>query len=245
MKKQTYLTAIRRRLVEAADKDHKIFLESLIPGVKNVLGVRTPIIKKLAKDIYKHEDWQKFLRSDSVKYLEERLLQGLVIGLIKERPERILEYVVEFVPRIDNWAVCDAFCSSLKFASSNKALVWKFIQKYLKSKKEFEIRFAVVLIIASFITVDKNDKYIDKILLALDKIRLSEISEYNSKNYYAKMAIAWAISICYIKQPKKTAAYLKISSLDNWTFNKSIQKIIESHCVDISTKNNLKKLKKP
>jgi 3-methyladenine DNA glycosylase AlkD len=230
----------------AADKKYKIFSESLIPGAKNILGVRTPALRKIAKDIYQHENWQEFLQNKQTKYFEETMLQGMIVGLIQEQPKQILEYVADFAPRIDNWAVCDIFCSSLKFASLNKALVWKFIQKYLKSKKEFEVRFAVVLIITALITVDKNDVYIDKILLALDNIRLqpnSKTTKQNKKNYYAKMAIAWAISICFIKQPSKTFRYLKKSSLDKWTFNKAIQKITESYRVDKYTKNRLKELK--
>ena len=160
------------------------------------------------------------------------MLQGMVIGLIKKNPEDILNYVKNFVPKIDNWAVCDTFCSSLKFVSGNKKLVWDFIQPYFKSKKEYDIRFGYVMLLSYYIDTD----FIDRVLKLID--------EFKDERYYAKMAAAWALSICYITFPEKTFEYLKISKLDNWTFNKSIQKICESLRVDKSTRAMLKCLKR-
>ena len=160
------------------------------------------------------------------------MLQGIVIGLIKKSPEEILGFVKNFIPKIDNWAVCDTFCNSIKFTNKNKKLVWQFIQPYFKSQEEYDIRFGYVMLLTYFI----DDEYIDSVLDLIDS--------FKDERYYARMAAAWALSICYVKQPEKTFKYLKSSRLDNWTFNKSIQKICESLRVDKDTKNMLKCLKR-
>lgn len=223
---------IKQRLLEEAEKDYQKFSAKLIPNIDNVLGIRIPKLRKIAKEVYKNGNWETFVNIDNLEYMEEVMLQGMVIGLIKKNPEDILNYVKNFVPKIDNWAVCDTFCSSLKFVSDNKNLVWDFIQPYLKSKKEYDIRFGYVILLSYYIDKD----FIDRVLKLID--------EFNDERYYAKMSAAWALSICYTTFPEKTFEYLKNSKLDNWTFNKSIQKICESLRVDKSTRAMLKCLKR-
>ncbi len=223
---------IKQKLLNEAEKDYQTFSAKLIPNINNVLGVRIPKLRKIAKEVYKNEDWEKFINLNNLEYMEEVMLQGMVIGLIKKSPEEMLELVKNFVPKIDNWAVCDTFCSSLKFVSGNKKLVWDFIQPYFKSKKEYDIRFGYVMLLSYYIDTD----FIDGVLKLID--------EFNDERYYARMSAAWALSICYAKFPEKTFEYLQTSKLDNWTFNKSIQKICESLRVDKSTKNMLKYLKR-
>lgn len=223
---------IKSKILQEAEKDFKKFTASLIPNINNVLGVRLPVLRKISKEIYKSEKWEDFIKQNDCQYMEEIMLQGMVIGLVKKSPEEILELVKDFVPKINNWAVCDTFCAGLKFTNKNKELVWDFIQPYFTSKEEYDIRFGYVLLLSYFI----DDEYIDRILNLIDS--------FKDERYYARMAVAWALSICYVKQPEKTVEYLKTSKLDNWTFNKSIQKICESLRVDKSTKNMLKCLKR-
>ena len=123
---------IKQKLLNEAEKDYQTFSAKLIPNINNVLGVRIPKLRKIEKEVYKNEDWEKFINLNNLEYMEEVMLQGMVIGLIKKSPEEMLELVKNFVPKIDNWAVCDTFCSSLKFVSGNKKLVWDFIQPYFK-----------------------------------------------------------------------------------------------------------------
>ena len=156
----------------------------------------------------------------------------MVIGLVKDESLLILKYIDSFIPQIDNWAVCDCFCSSLKFAKNNKELVWDFLHKYINSNKEYEIRFVLVMLLNYYI----EEKYLNKIF----KI----IENYQYNDYYAHMGAAWLISICYIKYPEETTKYLLNSNIDTKTYNKSIQKIIESNKIDKKTKNKLKTFKK-
>lgn len=223
---------IKQRLLDDSEKDFQQFSAALIPNISNVLGVRLPKLRKIAKEIYKSGEWENFIKQNKFEYMEEVMLQGMVIGLVKEPPEKILEIVKNFIPKINNWSVCDSFCNSLKFTQQNKHLVWEFIQPYFKSTNEYDIRFAYVMLISYYI----DTEFISDVLKLID--------EFKDERYYARMAAAWALSICYTKFPEKTFEYLKKSKLDDWTFNKSIQKICESLRVDKSTKNMLKYLKR-
>ena len=222
---------IKKRLEKESDKKFQQFTAALIPNVDNVLGVRTPILRKLSKELYKNGEYTQ-LFNEPIKYMEENMLKGMIIGLFKKPVKEVLPYVQNFVPTIDNWAVCDNFCCSLKITKENLDLFFDFIQPYFSSDKEFEIRFAYVMLLNYYL----NDEYIDRVFELIDK--------FKDNKYYSKMAVAWLVSMCYIKFPNKTEQYLKNSKLDDWTFNKSIQKICESLKIDAKTKVKLKKLKR-
>ncbi len=223
---------IRSRLFELADEEYRKFNSSLVPGENRMmLGVRLPYLRDLAKEIAKG-DWQHYLDHAKEEYYEEVMLQGLVIGYAKAPPDEILEYTARFIPKINNWAVCDSFCTGLKLAKKQPRILWDFLQPYLRSGREFEIRFAVIMMLAHYI----NDEYIDRVIPRLDEIR--------HEGYYVKMGVAWAISVCYVKYPDRTINYLKACSLDDFTFNKSLQKILESYRVDQESKALIRSMKR-
>ncbi len=222
---------IRDRLVEMADEEYRKFQSGLIPGEDRILGVRLPYLRELAKEITKG-DWRQYLNDAQNEYYEEIMLQGLVIGYVKADAEEIIGYAAQFIPKITNWGVCDSFCTGLKLAKKHPQMVWDFIQPYLISEKEFEIRFAVIMMLAHFI----SDNYIDQVISCLDRIR--------HEGYYVKMGVAWAISVCYVKFPEKTMSYLSASSMDDFTFNKSLQKILESYRVDQESKAVIRSMKR-
>ena len=223
---------IKKTLQENSDTNFQQFSSSLLPNINNILGVRTPILRKIAQNLYKTSNYKTFLKVKKLKYFEEYMLKAIIIGLLKEPKEVTFNYIKEFVPQINNWAVCDCFYCSLKFAKNNLETVWNFLQPYFTSDKEYYLRFAYVMLLNYYIT----DKYIDDVFTLIDTFR--------NDNYYARMAVAWLISACYIKYPTKTLEYLKKSNLDIWTFNKSIQKICESKKINMTTKKILKTLKK-
>ena len=222
---------LRDKLFELSDDKFKTFHSRLCPNTDNIIGVRLPLLRQIAKEIAKG-DWRNFLSNSKEEYYEEILINGLVIAYAKCDVEERLNYIESFVPKIDNWAICDSFCNTLKFVNKNKEIMWEFIQPYLKSYNEFEIRFAVVIILNYYITED----YIDLVLKTLDNIK--------HDGYYVKMAVAWAISMCFIKFEEKTMAYLKDNSLDDFTYNKSLQKICESLRIDKNTKELIKSMKR-
>lgn len=230
--KMTTTENIRKELQDLVDSKYQEFHSALVPGVENILGIRIPQLRTLAKEITKREDWRIFVEANDTKYYEETMLQGMIIGLAKMELDERMRYVSMFVPRIDNWAVCDIFCGELKTAvKKGKETVWQFIQPYLASPKEFEIRFGIVML---FHYIDEG--HIDALLTYADT--------FNHDAYYARMAMAWMLSICFIKFPEKTMEYLKQSKLDNWTYNKALQKTIESLRVDKETKDVLRNMKR-
>ena len=222
---------IREKIFALADKKYKEFHSGLCPKTDNIVGVRVPILRNYAKEIVK-KDFKEYLNNAEDKYYEEVMLQGMVIGIAKMDIDERLSYLDKFIPKIDNWAVCDVTCAGLKFTIKNRKIVWEFLEKYLFSKKEFEIRFAVVMLLNFYII----DDYVDKVIEKIEQIYI--------KDYYVQMAVAWLISVIYIKYPDKTINYLKKSNLDDFTFNKSLQKIIESYRVSNEEKDNIKNMKR-
>ena len=231
--KDTKKQEIKKKLKELADKKYKEFHSSLCPGTENIIGVRVPILRNYAKELFEEKDWKETIKEIDNEYYEEIMLQGMLIGQAKKEDiNTILEYVEKYIPEIDNWAICDVFCAGLKITKKYKKEMWDFIQKYLKSDKEFEIRFAIVMILDYYI----EEEYLKENFKIFEKIKSDE--------YYVKMAIAWAISICIIKFYEETIEYMKISKIDNWTYNKAIQKAIESYRISEENKKVLREMKK-
>ncbi|QJD83071.1 DNA alkylation repair protein [Cohnella herbarum] len=222
---------IKDQLLQLAEPEFQKFTAALIPTIDNVLGVRLPELRKMAKLIAQGE-WRDYVEQTESEYFEEVMLQGMVIGYVKADIEELLQYVAVFVPRIDNWSVCDSFCNGLKFTVANKVRVWEFLQPYLSSDREYEIRFGAVMLLSYYI----DEEYIDRVLRLLDGIK--------HEAYYVKMAVAWAISICFVKLPEPTLNYLNDNSLDLFTYNKALQKITESYRVDQITKTLIRSMKR-
>ena len=223
---------IKKYLHDNIDLKYKEFQQHLVPTVSNLMGVRMPALKKLAKEISKG-DWREYLHDGSVDTYEDIMVRGLVIGNIKSDFEEFTAHIASFVPLIDNWAVCDCVCANLKQTKKYKFRMWDFICQYLQSEREFDLRFAVIMMMNYYL--DDPD-YIDEILKIYDNIH----SEY----YYVRMGIAWALSLSFIKYRDKTLAYLRNNNLDTWTHNKAIQKITESFRVTPEDKAMLKELKR-
>ena len=221
----------REQLLAVADPQYQAFSLKLIPDAGPVLGVRIPMIRKIARDIAA-DDFRKWLSEYECYWHEEILLQGLVIGYASMEADERLDYIRAFLPKIHNLAVCDSFCSQLKFTLKHKELVWDFLQPYFSSEKEFDVRFAVVMSLCFFI----DDQHIGQIFTRMDQI--------NHDGYYAKMAVAWAISVCYVTFPELTRSFLAQDRLDDFTHNKSLQKITESYRISSDEKILIRTLKR-
>ena len=225
---------IKEDLINLVDSKYKKFHSNLCPGTNNILGVRVPVLRNYAKEISKDNNLEELLKMIDDEYYEEIMLQGMLIGLEKNISfEKLEQYIKAFVPQIDNWAVCDVFCAGLKITKKYKKEMNILIKEYLKSNNEFEVRFAIVMILDYYV----EEEYLKKDFEIFDKTKLDK--------YYVKMAVAWAISICLIKYYDETYEYLKNNrSLDMWTYNKAIQKAIESYRITNEQKEKLKKMKK-
>lgn len=223
------MMTVREQLLGMCEPKYLKFTSSLMPGVENVLGIRLPLLRRIAREIARG-DWQGYLTEAGDFYFEERMLQGMVISYVRCAADEKLACVARFVPKIDNWAVCDCFCWRLHAAEREP--MWRFIQPYFRSAKEFEIRFAVVMALGNFV----DDAHTGAFLERLGGIR--------HEGYYARMGVAWAVSVCYVKFPERTHAWLEGCALDDWTYNKSLQKITESYRVDADAKTHIRAMKR-
>lgn len=222
---------IRAKLLSLSEPEYQKFSSRLLPGVDNILGVRLPSLRQIAKELAKG-DWQEYLNNARCDSFEEIMLQGMTLGYVKAELPLLLHYVTNFLPKINNWSVCDSFCSGLKLPKLYKEKMWAFILPHLNSSHAYTVRFGIVMLLNYYI----DETYIDQVLSYLDQIK------YDS--YYVKMAVAWAISICFIKFPDKTIEYLNNNSLDDITYQKTLNKIIESQKIDSHTKSIIRKMRK-
>lgn len=222
---------VKKKIIELADLRYKEFHSSLCPNTDNIIGVRVPELRSYAKELVK-EEYKKYLDCIGNEYYEEIMLKGMIIGLAKMELQERFDYLEKFIPLIDNWAVCDITCGGLKFTKKAYPQVWEFLNKYLESDKEFEIRFGIVMLLEYYIV----EEYIDSVLGIFNKTK--------HDGYYVKMAVAWGISIAYIKFPEKTMQFLKNNELDDFTYNKALQKIVESYRVTKQEKEIIKVMKR-
>lgn len=222
---------IKKELIQLQDKKYKEFHGGLCPGTENIIGVRVPVLRNYAKELLKQYDFKELMKNIDNEYYEEIMLQGMLIGLAKEEFSTILKYITNFIPKIDNWAVCDVFCAGLKITKKHKEEMWDFIQTYLKSNKEFEIRFGVVMLLDYYI----EESYLNQNFEIFDSIK--------NTAYYVQMAVAWAISISLIKYYDETIKYLKKAKIDKFTYNKALQKGIESYRITPEQKQELRNMK--
>jgi 3-methyladenine DNA glycosylase AlkD len=217
-------------LKNISEGKYRDFSKNITPTKYEILGVRVPTMRKIAKEIYK-SNYKEYLKITKWNYYEEIFIEGIVISQIKDVNE-LIKYMNLFVKQIDNWAICDSFCNSLKIINENKEKFLEVIINYLNSKKEFVVRVGLILILNYYI----EDKYIDKILLL--------VSELKSDKYYINMAIAWLLCECFIKQKDKTLNFLENNNLSAFVQNKTISKIKDSYRVTKEEKQYLNTLKK-
>lgn len=218
-------------LSEMSDKVYCKFNLGLIPGQTSAYGVRIPQLRKLAKQIAADSplDFLTLAKDDT---LEETLLQAMVIGAMKCDIEKRLLYIEAFLPKISNWAVCDTFCGDLKAVRRDLPRVREFLNGVLQSNREFELRFCAVMLMDYFI----QPPYMEDTIKTLCGIR--------HDGYYVKMAVAWALSVCFVKGREATLPVLQDGKLDDFTHNKTIQKCCESYRISKEDKALLRGLKR-
>ena len=193
-------------------------------------GIKFPKLRKIAKIVAKEKRYNFFKEKHVL--IEETIIHAFAIGYCKEDIKTLLSFVKDFMPQINSWSVNDALCQNMRFAKINQKEVYEFLSNYKDSSNEWEIRVIAVTMRSQFL----NDEYIDKFFEMMDYI--------HKDTYMSKMGVAWAIATAMAKYPNKTFAYLKNNKLDKWTYNKAIQKMIESFRVSDENKQILKQMKK-
>lgn len=229
------METLRQRLLSLQDEKYQKFHSDLCPGIENIIGIRTPVLRQLAAEIVKSGDWRAYLQKalhGPFIYSEEATLCGMVLGLLKTDFDEILGYLQLFVPRIDSWSICDVTCAGLKIFKKHQAAGRSFLDQYLASANEYELRFAIIMLMAYY----HDDSYIDDTLQVLNSTR--------HEGYYVKMAVAWALQLCFVKQRDKTLILFQHNNLDDFTLNKALQKCRESFRVSAADKELLQSLKR-
>lgn len=215
-----------KELQELIDKK-----ENLSPYVfENYHGIRLPELRKIAKQIAKEKRYD-FFKEDHTCF-EEETIHAYAIGYCKEDINTLLSFVDQYIPRIRSWSTNDSLCQNMKFARKYQKEVFDYLLTLVPQQDEWKSRVVSITLLSHYL----NDEYIDRVLKILDVLY--------KETYFSKMGIAWAIATCMAKYPEKTFEYLKTSSLDKWTYNKSLQKMIESFRVKESDKLIIKTMKK-
>ncbi len=212
------------------DVDYKNFHGKLIQNQESLIGIRTPILKEIAKKISKNNPYT-FLQVVEHNTYEETVIHGLVIGYMKISFDACVSLLNDFLPYNTNWAINDITCANLKIWKTRLDEGLAIIEQYLKNENLWIRRFGLVLLLDFYV----NDDYIDTILKIIPAISGSE--------YYVGMANAWLISVCFVHYPEKTKVLLESNQLDFFTQKHAIQKILESNRVSLEEKENMRKLR--
>ena len=213
------------------DLKYQKFSQKIIKEVK--IGLRTPKAKEIAKKYANTTQGYIFLNSLPHKSADENNVHGFMLGYIKNDLIEIISKIEKFLPYIDNWATCDYTVCNLKIIKNNTNIFKKKTKKWLKNKKCYIKRFAIVIYLSYFL----DDYFEENDLLLLSKI--------NNNNYYVNMALAWYFSIALVKQYKYAIDIFEKKTISNiWVHNKAIQKACESYRVSKNIKQYLKSLKR-
>jgi 3-methyladenine DNA glycosylase AlkD len=216
-------------LLENADENYGEFNRKLIPGSEGIIGVRMPVIRRIVRNV-SGGDWREYLEGRDV-YFEEVMIRGLVICLAPEDAEERMRLAEGFIPRIDNWAVCDAFCSAFKPTDRDRRMIWDSVLAHHDDGTEFGMRYAAVMMKSHFL----DDGSIDAVLRMLSSVR--------HQGYYLKMGVAWALAECYVKYPERTDPILRGGALETDVLRMTIGKITDSYRVDAKAKEDLRLLR--
>ncbi len=221
---------IRKRLFKLQDKKYRDFQCKLIPTLESttIIGVRTPELRRYAKELVKQKDMQNFLHFLPHQYFEENQLHAFIISEIKDN-KQCLEELNRFLPFVDNWATCDQL--SPKVFKKNRSELIDQIKQWVCSDKTYMVRFGIGMLLEHFLDDD------------FDPIYLEMVSKISSAEYYIRMMIAWYFATALAKQYIKALPYIEDQRLDIWTHNKTIQKAVESRRITLEQKGYLKRLK--
>jgi 3-methyladenine DNA glycosylase AlkD len=218
-------------LKENKDEKYGQFQRKLLPTVdpSKIIGVRTPVLRKMAKQFKKNELCEDFLSELPHIYFEENLLHGIMISE-NEDFGSCIQQLERFLPHIDNWAVCDQ--TSPKVFKKHRDELLTYIREWLDSEHVYTVRFAIGMLMRHFLDEDFKREYLDM------------VTAIRSDEYYINMEIAWYMATALAKQWEAAVPYLEAQTMERWVHNRTIQKARESYRISEAQKIYLKTLKK-
>lgn len=221
---------IQEQLLALQDLSYKEFHTRLMPSVNpdKVIGVRTPALRKLSKELWGTKEATVFLKDLPHKYYEEDNLHGFLIEKINDYEETI-QALDEFLPYVDNWATCDMM--SPKIFKKHLQKLLEQIKLWIASNHAYTIRFGMKMLMSYYLDEHFSTEYLDMVVAV------------QSEEYYVKMMVAWYFATALAKQYKATLPYIEEKALEPWIHNKTIQKAVESNRMTNEQKEYLKTLK--
>ncbi len=221
---------VYERLLSSADGQYKEFQSKLVPNISKdtILGVRTPDMRRIAKEIKGTEAAESFLRELPHMYYEENLVHFFLIAMIRDF-DRCIEAVETFLPYVDCWPVCDQ--SSPKVFSKEHGKLLPYIRKWLDSDHVYTVRFGIRMLMNEFLGEDFRPEY------------LEWVSAVRADDYYVKMMVAWYFATALAKRYGESVVYIEKHRLEPWIHKKAIQKAVESYRVTAEHKDHLRSLR--
>lgn len=221
---------IREELFSLRDKGYRDLQRKLIPTVpaEAFIGVRTPQLRKLAKEAAKREDVGEFLADLPHKYFDENQLHAFIISGMRDF-DQCTEELERFLPFVDNWATCDQM--SPKVFKRHRAALLERIRAWLASDHAYTVRFAIGMLMEHYLGDDFDPAYPEM------------VAEIRSGEYYVNMMIAWYFATALARQYEAALPYIEDRRLEKWTHNKAIQKALESYRVPDERKACLRMLR--
>ncbi len=225
------VSEIQTQLISMQDLEYKAFHSRLMPTIspETIIGVRTPALRKYAKEMAKYGDVEGFMHELPHKYYEENNLHGFLIESIKDF-DKCLSEVERFLPYVDNWATCDMMRPKVFKKDPHKLLPG--IEEWLASDKTYTLRYGIGMLMTYFLDEYFDIKYAEK------------VAAVDSEEYYVKMMIAWYFATALAKQWEAVIPFIENGKLEKWTHNKAIQKAIESYRITSEQKVYLRELKR-
>lgn len=225
-----YLNVISEELFALQDTEYQVFQSKLMPTIppETVIGVRTPLLRKLAKELAGTPQAESFLHDLPHRYYEENNLHAFLIEQIRDYDTALAE-TERFLPYINNWATCDCFCP--KVFAKHKAELLIPLRRWLGSDQTYTVRYAMGMLMRYYLDEDFQPEY------------LAWVAGVHSEEYYLNMMRAWYFATALAKQPDAALPWLTDRRLDVWTHNKTIQKAAESYRISPEMKQQLRELR--
>ena len=222
--------SITNEIIELSDISYKLFSEKLIPNTNNILGLRSHFAKQIAKKYANTDTGCSFLASLPHKYHDENMVHAYMLGYLICEHTELKKRLIDFLPYVENWAVCDSLCACIKRFFKNKDTSLDFVLSLTKEIKPYYVRVGLVCLLDYYV----EEKYIDILLDVCKRVK--------SDHFYVKMALAWLISVMLVKYYDHTITLFN-GCLDAWVHNKAISKACDSFRISKEKKEFLKSLR--
>ena len=217
-------------LISAKDDEYREFQAKLVPNIDpaTIIGVRTPRMREIAKEVFKGDLRDDFLKELPHKYYEENLVHFFVLAMIKDFDECV-QAVEEFLPYVDCWPVSDQ--ATPKSFKKNHEKLLPYIEKWIASDHVYTARFGIRMLMNEYLGDDFKEEYLEL------------VASKRGDDYYLKMMVAWYFATALAKKYDESVRYIEEKRLDEWVHKKAIQKAVESFRVSDEHKEYLKSLR--